>query len=489
MKNSAKPDRTHREHNYRNGMSNQPTARNSGDQLLEEVTRKQEQLSLVLQAAGAAVWEMDKERHRELVAVRMHESMFGALPADRKKSWEWWVERIHPDERASVLSSLQQALNGEADRWEQEYRFCMVTDTYHWISDIAHITRDTHGAWQRITGAMIDINARRTAAILSQTGDALIVLDAAGNVAEFNAIAEQMFGYTASEVTDKSALQLVAERQRDGYSKVMRSDQPFRAIKLALRAQQLWAQRKDGTLFPADIKLSPVAALSMVVCVVRDLSEVVKVQQEVGKIASWEQESIGRELHDNLGQRLTGLRMLAMHLRHRCSPSEPLQARILEDIIAQLKDAAIEISRISRGLAPISVAPEGLADALATLMERVNGSGNVQCNFRTVPGINIVDHDVAHQLYRIAQEAVNNALKYAGARNITVSLANNGDQLDLCVKDDGAGFEIDEIITRGGLGLRIMRYRANTIGAQIRIESAPGKGTRITCTFPTSAFA
>jgi PAS domain S-box-containing protein len=454
-----------------------------------EVTHSREQLELVLQTADAAVWVMDKNWHRELVTVGMHELMFGALPSDREKSWDWWLERVHPDERESVVSSLEQALAGDGNRWKQDYRFCMAGDTYHWISDIAHISRDNAGVWQRITGAMININDRRMGAILAHVGDALIVFNKHGVLTEFNAVAEQMFGYAANEVIGKRVLQLVAESQRENFRNVALSDRPFRALKLAMRRQQLLAQRKDGTVFPVEVTISPAVALGMVVCVVHDHSEALDLQQKVSEIASWEQENIGRELHDNLGQRLTGLRMLAMHLRTQFPQSALPQMKMLEEIIEQLKDTATEVSRICHGLAPISVAPEGLADALAGLMERIGGSGKVQCHFRTEPGFAIDDSSVAHQLFRIAQEALNNALKYADARNISIELTRSGDQLNLRVEDDGAGFELDGPGKRRGLGLRIMRYRANTIGALLSIDSKPGEGTLINCTYPTSAFS
>ena len=380
-------------------MERQPTEteRSYGENLLEYPAREpkpevlgSEQFHLVLAAAGVAAWAMDNNWHREFMAPRFHETMFEDLPGNRDTGWEWWTQHLHPDERADIIDSLRKALDDGSDRWAVNYRFRKTANTYHWFSDIALITRDGTGKWQRVTGAMIDINQRRMAAILAHT--------------------------------------------------------------------------------------------------VHDLSEHIELQSRMGEIASWERETIGRELHDNLGQRLTGLRMLAMHLQSQLPGLSRPHLKMLEDIVEQLKEAAVEVSCISRGLAPMSVSPEGLANALAMLVERSNCSSTLQCRFYSKPGIVVDDYNVAHQVYRIAQEALSNALKYANAKTITVSLANSGPDVELRIADDGVGFDVSDKTRRCGIGLRIMRHRANTIGAEFNVNSTPGRGTCITCTFPGSAI-
>ncbi|MCB1675857.1 MAG: hypothetical protein KDI01_06175 [Halioglobus sp.] len=158
-------------------------------------------------------------------------------------------------------------------------------------------------------------------------------------------------------------------------------------------------------------------------------------------------------------------------------------AGLLENIISQLKTAAREVSQLSRGLAPITISPGGLAQALATMVEAMQKTSAATCHCQTQADVDVGDPAVAHQLYRIAQEALTNALKYARARQVTVSLVRRSPWIELVVEDDGVGFDRLAVQKAQGVGMRIMHYRANIIGAEFHIQSAPGKGTRVSCSY------
>jgi len=179
----------------------------------EQLQASKNQLSLVLHAAGAAVWEMGVDNKRQLLWEDIHTSMFGEKPVSIADSGDWWLQRIHPDQRQQVETSLTQAIVGDELRWEQQYRFAMAGGDYHWVSDIAHISRDKAGVFLRITGALIDIDSRkqmelalagreqRLAAIMKYSAEAFVVADKNGLVTEPNLVAEQVFGYYSEGLT------------------------------------------------------------------------------------------------------------------------------------------------------------------------------------------------------------------------------------------------------------------------------------------------
>jgi signal transduction histidine kinase len=151
--------------------------------------------------------------------------------------------------------------------------------------------------------------------------------------------------------------------------------------------------------------------------------------------------------------------------------------------ICRLLDEAItESRRVCRGLYPVRLETEGLVAALEELAQTASQRYKIRCEFETDSRQFQCDVTTATHLYRIAQEAVNNAIKHSGGRNIMIRFSGSGDEIELDVKDDGAGIK-DRPERRGGMGLHIMDYRANRIGGILRISAQDG-GTMVTCRVP-----
>ena len=198
-------------------------------------------------------------------------------------------------------------------------------------------------------------------------------------------------------------------------------------------------------------------------------------------VSEQEQRRLGQDLHDGLCQSLSGLAFMARSL------TKTLEAQHLEGPAAEAAHLAalihqsLEQSRnIAKGLHPVVMDAEGLVSALHELAAR-SSSGGITCRLRCEHMVPIADTVVALHLYRIAQEAVTNALKHSGARTITLSLKLRQDMLTLSVADDGCGLP-DVIHANEGMGLRLMKYRADVIGADFSIGRRKNRGTRISCT-------
>lgn len=206
------------------------------------------------------------------------------------------------------------------------------------------------------------------------------------------------------------------------------------------------------------------------------LSALLESEKQILAVSEGERQRIGADLHDNLGQQLTAIELLCHSLREDLRDQPPLE-RQAGQICRFLRDAVSQTRQLARGLMPVSLEADGLIDGLAELVRRM-GQSSVQCEFVCNSAVKIRDTNVAGQLYRIAQEAVNNAMKHAHAGRVVVTLSQHLDVISLQIKDDGRG--LSETKERG-LGLQIMRHRANVIGATLKIDSAPGRGVTVTC--------
>ena len=193
-----------------------------------------------------------------------------------------------------------------------------------------------------------------------------------------------------------------------------------------------------------------------------------------------EQERIGRDLHDGLCQLLVGAKFRSVYLQKVSGTAAAAQeARALEEML----NHAIEQARnLARGLNPVKVTPAGLVAALQKLAEDVESAHQVHCFCRLPVTLNLPHHQVAYHLYLIAQEAVQNALKHSGARNISITLAQPENRLLLTVQDDGTG--ISPVRKPAGMGLNNMQARAKLIGGSLEICGRPHGGTTVSCALP-----
>ena len=204
-----------------------------------------------------------------------------------------------------------------------------------------------------------------------------------------------------------------------------------------------------------------------------------------------ERKRIARELHDDLGQTLTVLKMDMSSLKSKFTgaSADPTQyAGLLDDIErmdGQLNHTVQSIRRISADLRPVMLDDLGLATALETLLKQVSRSSNIRCSFDLNPERLSIDKRLATPLYRMAQEALNNVVKHAEATEVRLSLYRDAiDSLILEVRDNGKGLTAEDRRKAASFGLIGMRERAYALGGELQIDSRPGNGTMIRVTIP-----
>ena len=196
--------------------------------------------------------------------------------------------------------------------------------------------------------------------------------------------------------------------------------------------------------------------------------------------SSREQQRIGRELHDSLGQELTGVSYLAKSLSQKLTTAASPLAETATTITAGIQRALREVRNAVQGLVPVEVDASGFMVALEKLAADTGSRCGIDCRVESAVPVQIDDNLLATHLYRIVQEAINNAVKHAQARRIIVRPESHNGTLTVTVRDDGVGIA-EEASRNGGMGLRIMRYRAGVIDATLDVESKPGEGTSVVC--------
>lgn len=219
-----------------------------------------------------------------------------------------------------------------------------------------------------------------------------------------------------------------------------------------------------------------------VVGIIRDTTENRQLQKLIVDMNARQQRKIGQDLHDELGQLLTGIGFLVAGLKKDLQDHKDSDQEI--DTISDLVEKAIAQTRIlAEGLNPVTLELHGLITSLQRLTLHTQKLYNIPCAFRSNATLNSINDDTAYQIYRIAQEAITNAVKHSNPSTITVTLHQDEQHLTLKITDDGTGLNPAQQ-REGGQGMQIMRYRTRILNGDLHIESQNSEGTSVSCVIP-----
>ncbi len=327
----------------------------------------------------------------------------------------------------------------------------------------------------------IDQQAETFRTLAETAREGIILADTKGEIQYVNAAAQKLFGYSSRELIGTNVDRLMPAEHSIAHSGYMKNYLETGKARIIGTGRHLTALHKDGTRFPiylsiGDINLSHTRLFAGVIM---DVSEQQQLQREILEIPVSEQRRIGQELHDGLGQQLTGLGMLATSLLNKASKPEHEMAT---QLASGLQEAIAQVRALSRGLMPVEIDAAGFAHSLENLIADMRRQCQLEINLKINQEVALADNITAMNLFRIAQEALNNAIKHSGASKVTVSLGIEEGRGCLSIHDDGEGFD-----TRArhidSLGLRIMQHRCDLIDAELRVTSQPGEGSEIKCYF------
>jgi PAS domain S-box-containing protein len=323
-------------------------------------------------------------------------------------------------------------------------------------------------------------------AILDTVGALVVVLDNEGRVIRFNRACERITGYSQEEVQGKCIwdLFLPAEdvfRYRTMFDQLLSDQVPN-------DYETYWVTR-DGVqrLIAWSTTLLPGSndSLAYIIASGTDITERKRLEKAVLDISAREQRRIGQDLHDGLGQHLTGIAFMTKVQQQKLAEKKLPEAADAAKIVQLVNEAIHKTRELAQGLVPVVTDKHGLMSALQLCATEVEDLFGITCSFQCEEAVFMHDYNKATHLYHIAQEAVNNAIKHGHAGNIVISLFAGDARGTLMIKDDGDG--IPEPPVRTGMGLHIMNYRAGMIGGTLEVRRDGTRGTFVVCHFPVRA--
>jgi PAS domain S-box-containing protein len=406
-----------------------------------------------------------------------------------------WYQRIHPDDKQRwSLEAAEMFLSGKPLR--SAYRVIARDGRVIWFHCDARMMRLEDGRPWCIHGVAFDISDLKrieeelqeernfVSAILDTVGALVVVLDNEGRILRFNPACELTTGYSMEEVQGKYIWDLFllpeeVARFRANFE-MLRSDLHPRDY------QTSWVTRSgeqrliawSSTLLPGSGETA-----RYVIATGIDITERKHLEKAILDISAREQRRIGQDLHDGLGQHLTGIAFMAKVHEAKLAEQKRPETEDAAKIVRLVNEAIHKTRELARGLLPVVSDSQGLMSALQLWAAEVEDLFGVPCRFQCETPVLIHDDTMATHLYHIAQEAVNNAIKHGNPRRVLIQLTAEEGRGKLLIKDDGKGIGESPAHTEG-MGLHIMNYRAGVIGGVLEARRDIPRGTIVTCTFP-----
>lgn len=357
-----------------------------------------------------------------------------------------------------------------------------------WLSETASALRDHAGVVWGAVGVVRDITTVKRAALIQAQLAALVqtnvlaiaVLKPDGTIQDWNPGAERLTGYRADDVIGRPVSVLHAPGQVEHFARAKRAllaGQPEYTYETV-------ALDRDGSLRDVSVTFAPVkdhaGDLIGLYAIGTDIRGRKRLEQHLAALANEERQHLGRELHDSLGQQLTGIALLTEALKEHLG-RRSTAAELLTRLSTAVEEAKAQIRTIANGVSPVDIDAGGLVIALEDLARKTHREHGIECRFKFEGGdtVSVANNLIATQLYYIAREAVNNAVSHAQPRRIVIELIDRRGIL-VAVRDDGRGLPSDPERS-GGMGLNIMRYRCGLVGGALQTESTSGGGTVIAC--------
>jgi len=395
------------------------------------------------------------------------------LGSDGDVNADWLAAFKEKQTECLVLASRERVSDDEA--WQQVGSV---------VDDLFDSRRELIERIPFITKRLNVRDARRQQfeAIFEHAVDAIIIIDRNGRIQRFNQAAQEVFGYPWEEVQGQNVSMLMPNTYARNHDRYIGNYLRTGMRKVMGIGREVEGLRKNGEVFPMELALSEFESEGELFFAgfVRDISERRKLENAVLKTSEHERRRVGQDLHDGLGQMLTGISLISGNLARRLALEDHHMAEDLAEVTELVRDADRMSRNIARGLVPVELDGEGLATAIEILCQNAQKFFSVECVFGEEGGPYTSDSGAASNLYRIAQECISNAVKHGRATRIDVSLRKKGEKTILQIADNGVGFP-ETLSEERGMGVDIMGYRARVINARLSIEHREEGGTIITC--------
>ena len=324
----------------------------------------------------------------------------------------------------------------------------------------------------------LEQSERQRQALLAGVADLIFELRKDGVIASFRAPKENEFQITTEVVVGRRVMELLPSQLGQlalhYIEKTLRTGQPQH-----FSCQYLF----PGRLRYFDVRLA-VSGGGLVLAVVRDVTDRETLEKEVVESSNRVQMRIGQDIHDGLGQHLTGISFLSRALEKNLAAKNIPEAAEAGEISRMVLDALAQTRNLARGLFPVEIECTELVHALKELATTTEQLFNISCSVECDDSLIIHGQAACTHLFRLAQEAINNAVKHGQSHRVAICLRREADEgrANLSITDDGVGIS-PAGARKTGLGLRIMNYRAQKAGGTLDIQPGASCGTVVTCSF------
>jgi PAS domain S-box-containing protein len=343
----------------------------------------------------------------------------------------------------------------------------------------------------------------RLHSIVDSAMDAIISVDSKQRITLFNRAAERIFGYESREVLGQPLEMLMPDRFRKSHHGFIGQFGRTGVGSRPMGHQRIVAaQRRSGEEFPIDASISHVRVGTerYYTVILRDVSRRVATERDLARVredlrelavasrTAREQENarISRELHDELGQNLTSLKMDVAYLQQKLGSAEPEVKKTIDEMRGLLDITMAATRRISSDLRPLLLDDLGLAAALEWLGKETSRRHGFVVELSVSDECQQLPEPLASQVFRIIQESLTNVSRHAQAKNVRISIARKGSQIELCVEDDGRGLTSSDLEKKGSFGLVGIRERVYMLQGRVDFQGEPGRGTRILANLPAT---
>ena len=330
----------------------------------------------------------------------------------------------------------------------------------------------------------LDRETSLTQAIFDSSGGLLLVLGSDLRILRFNRACERLSGYTLAEVSGRFLWETLADPDE---SVTLRNT--FELLQRGENARDhegRWVTKSGewrNIAWSHNALRASGSALEYVIASGVDVTERKRLEQELLGISELERRRLGQDLHDGLCQHLAGIEFMSQVLQQKLATKAKIESARAEEIARLVREAISQTRDMAHGLSPVTLEAEGLMAALAQLAAQTENRFGIKCSFTCPDPVLVPDNAIATHLYRIAQESISNAIRHGKAQHLHILLEWKDNRLLLEVSDDGVGMD-GTVPKSKGIGLHLMKYRADMIGGTLRIAGGTHGGTKVACAVP-----
>ena len=452
-------------------------------------------LEAAVWGAGIGLWESDTEG-----GFRWFNDWCASLdvdPCDGLDASQRWRAAICLEDLPLFDRAYNETRLGATDSYVVEYRIRTRANQWRWVHERGRVTaRHANGRARQAVGVCLDIDARRRAEqllrtqalILETMREGVILVAADGRIEFTNPAFDRIFGWQSGELAGTSILALLNFKPRSKGIPIA-IERLLKRFNVRTSRLQVWLQRRDRSRFAAEVLSARIEqdGTKKILFVVQDVSERKRLEQEITEATSRERRRFGSDLHDGLGQELTGISLLLRSFARELGTANGALLPQLNELIGLVNHAIQATRTLAMGLSPATPARDGFVAALSSLASWSRAQFGIDVELRlAVPPDLRVDEASATHLYLIAQEAILNAVKHGHAQAVIVSLRVANQVISLAIADNGSGLPKPPL-PASGMGLKIMEYRAGMIGGSIQIKNRKNGGTRVRCLCPLAS--